>query len=61
MEDLNSQQEKIDMRIRQQEIDFDQKVKKMRLKISQENPTGSSGLNFQAYDETIDKLEADMN
>ena len=61
MEDLNSQQEKMDLRIKQQEIDFDQKVKKMRLKISQENPTGRSGLNFQAYDETIDKLEADMN
>ena len=36
MEDLNSQQEKIDMRIRQQEVDLDQKVKKMRLKIPQE-------------------------
>ena len=33
----------------------------MRLKVMQDGAVGGLGLNFQAYDESIEKLESEMD
>ena len=61
MEDMNLQHKQLGLKLQQVESNFEQKFVSIRSRFNQGGPAagGSAGLNFQAYEESIEKLETE--